>query len=196
MHLSRTLTALALAAFLSLSPAAALASPPPAAPPSGFDTLVGLSAARLETAETVAAAKWHTGSPIEDPAREEQVLEAARDQAARSAADPEHAAAVVRDQTEAHKTVQHALHARWSALPDRAPAEEPDLARVRPELDRITSGLVRELGATERGRARADCPARLAPSTGRHARERGSDGAVPNAVHTTAPARSLASVCV
>ncbi|WP_017586930.1 chorismate mutase [Nocardiopsis ganjiahuensis] len=191
MHLSRTPSALALAALLSLSPAAALASPASTAPPADFDTLVGLSAERLETAEAVAAAKWHTGSPVDDPAREEQVLEAAREQAERSATDPEHAAAVVRDQIEAHKTVQHTLHARWTVLPDRAPAEEPDLSEVRPELDRITSGLVRELAATERGRARADCPARLALSADRDARERGSD-----AVHTAALTRSLASVCV
>ena len=191
MRLSRTPSALALAVFLSLSPVSAAA----AAPPSGLDTLVGLSAERLETAETVAAAKWHTGTPVDDPAREEQVLETAREQAVRSATDPERAAAVVRDQIEAHKTVQHALHARWTAVPGRAPTEEPDLTAVRPELDRITSELVRELAATEDERARDDCPSRLSLSSARSTREQGSDSAVPDAVHTAALIRSLASVC-
>ena len=182
---------LLLAAALTLSPVPAAA----AAPPSGLDTLVDLSAERLATAGTVAAAKWHTGAPVEDPAREEAVLESAREQAARSATDPERAAAVVRDQIEAHRTVQHALHARWTVLPGQAPAEEPDLGGVRPELDRITLGLVRELAATEHERARADCPARLARSTGRYTRERVSDDAVSHASGSAALTRSLASVC-
>ncbi|GAA1076511.1 gamma subclass chorismate mutase AroQ [Nocardiopsis metallicus] len=134
MRLPRTPLTLVLAAALTLSPVPAVA----VAPPSGLDALVGLSAERLATAEAVAAAKWHTGAPVEDPAREEAVLESAREQAARSATDPERAATVVRDQIEAHKTVQHALHARWTVLPGRAPAEEPDLGEVRPALDRIT----------------------------------------------------------
>lgn len=191
MRLPRTPLALTLAATLVLSPAAALAAPPP----SDLDPLVGLSAERLETAGTVAAAKWRTGAPIDDPAREEEVLDAAREEAARSATDPERAAEVVRDQIEAHKTVQHALHARWTALPAQAPAGEPDLSGVRPELDRITSGLVRELAATEHQRARADCPAHLARSADRDALGRGADGAVPQALHTLALVRSLASVC-
>lgn len=191
MRPPRTPLALALTATLALPPVAALA----AHPPSGLDSLVVLSAERLETAETVAAAKWHTGAPVDDPAREEEVLDSAREEAARSATDPERAAAVVRDQIEAHKTVQHALHARWTALPGQAPTEEPDLGEVRPELDRITSGLVRELAAAEHERTRADCPGHLARSADRDTRERGSDGAAPDPLHTVALIRSLASVC-
>ncbi|MFK4066420.1 chorismate mutase [Streptomyces sp. NPDC029674] len=49
-----------------------------------------------------AAAKYGTGSPIDDPARERQVLEAVAGQAEEIGADPEATVRVFRDQIEAH----------------------------------------------------------------------------------------------
>lgn len=160
-------------------------------PSGGLDAVVALSADRLATAPSVAAAKWHSGDPVQDPEREERVLDRVREHAAELGADPEGAAAVARDQIEAHKAVQRSLHARWHADPDRRPASAPDLSEVRSELDRITPALVRAL-ADAGPRLRAPgCGADLARSARDASRARGLDR-----THAAALTGALASVCL
>lgn len=95
------LAALALSSFSS-----------PAVADDGLGPVVALAADRLATAELVAAAKWHTGDPVEAPGREAQVLADAEEYALALGVAPEAAAAVVGDQMEANKVVQRGLHAR------------------------------------------------------------------------------------
>ncbi len=109
--------------------------------------LVDLAAQRVYIADAVASAKWGTDAPINDPVREKTVLDGAVTKSIQLAIDPVVSVQVFTDQIEANKAVQYALHSRWSAHPDHAPATRPDLGRVRPVLDQITDGLLIQLKA-------------------------------------------------
>ncbi|ONI88858.1 hypothetical protein ALI22I_18010 [Saccharothrix sp. ALI-22-I] len=124
--------------------------------------LTELSAERVLLADKVAAAKYGTPAPIDDPAREQVVLDTVLTLSIEMGIDPSESVAVFRDQIEANKQVQRHLYALWTAHPELAPTERPDLAtEVRPQLDRITRQLLEQLKATDHTRARPSCPARL-----------------------------------
>ena len=91
------------------------------------------------------------GGTIVDLAREHAVL--AEAESGRRGLNPAQTTAVLQDQIEASKVVQYGLFADWTADPGRAPAAAPDLDRVRPELDRITTDLLDQLAATRPLRA-------------------------------------------
>ncbi|MBW6438779.1 chorismate mutase [Actinoplanes hulinensis] len=126
-----------------------------ALPPSrDLNALVNLSAERLLLADRVAAAKFGTDQPIEDPVRERQVLDRAAAMAAEAGLDATGTVAFFRAQIEAGKAVQRGLFDRWARHPERAPEHRPDLAtEVRPHLDRITAAFISRLAATEDLRA-------------------------------------------
>ncbi|MFH8447493.1 chorismate mutase [Streptomyces sp. NPDC018026] len=129
--------------------------------------LTDLVIERLNVSDDVAASKFGTDSPIEDPAREEQVLEQVRTQAAAAGVDPDIAAAFFRDQITASKVVQKGLFARWTAHPEEAPTTRPDLGQIRQQLDRLTTELLQELKNTEELRGRpVSCTVQLALATG------------------------------
>ncbi|MEV5889542.1 chorismate mutase [Nonomuraea fuscirosea] len=107
---------------------------------------------RIRVGDDVAASKFGTDSPIEDPVREEQVLEQVRKQAVAAELDPDAAVAFFRDQITASKVVQKGLFARWTAHPQEAPTTRPDLGQIRERLDRLTTDLLAELKNTERVR--------------------------------------------
>ncbi|MEK2478873.1 MULTISPECIES: chorismate mutase [Streptomyces] len=152
--------------------------------------LVALSAERLATADLVAAAKWGTGGPIDDPAREREVLDAVAALARRLGADPAATVRIFRDQIEASKVVQRGLHRRWTADPAQAPTTRPDLARIRTEINRINGELVRAIAASPQARTAPGCAPRLALSALWVGHERRLD-----ALHAAGLARSLRSVC-
>ncbi|MFD9189061.1 chorismate mutase [Streptomyces phaeochromogenes] len=129
---------------------------------SGLGALTELFAERLLLADKVAAAKYGTESPIDDPVRERQILDDVAARAAGLELDPDSVTAVFRDQIEANKLVQRGLYARWDAHPDERPTERPDLAKeVRPALDLITTRLLAALQETVPVRADASCGPRL-----------------------------------
>ncbi|MFH8348957.1 chorismate mutase [Streptomyces sp. NPDC018045] len=152
--------------------------------------LAVLSARRLATADLVAAAKWGTDSPVDDPAREQQVLDAVARRAAELGTDPRWAARIFRDQIEANKTVQRELHRRWAADPAQVPAGRPDLGEVREEINRVTDALVRAIAASGEARTSPRCVPSLAAAAAHVRHERRLD-----ALHTVALARSVRSVC-
>ncbi|MGX7761530.1 chorismate mutase [Streptomyces angustmyceticus] len=170
-----------------VAPAPATAHSSPNGP---LRPLAALSAERLATGDLVAAAKWGTDSPIDDPAREREVLNTVADQARQLGADPGVTVRVFRDQIEANKDVQRGLHRRWDANPGQAPTERPDLQEVRKEINRVNGALVRALAGSARARSAPSCAARLAAAAVRVRQERHLDG-----LHTAALARSLRSVC-
>ncbi|MFD5750084.1 gamma subclass chorismate mutase AroQ [Streptomyces sp. NPDC127033] len=130
---------------------ATAASSQSAAPGSGLTALVGLAAERILLADKVAAAKFGTGTPIEDPLREQQVLDEAKALAVEAGLDTGETVQFFRAQIEMSKVVQQGLYDLWTAHPDQAPAERPDLAtEVRPELDRITTEFIDQLVATQK----------------------------------------------
>ncbi|MFI7613415.1 chorismate mutase [Nonomuraea terrae] len=118
---------------------------------------------RVRVSDDVAASKFGTDSPIEDPVREEQVLQQVRTQADAVGVDPDVAVAFFRDQITASKVVQKGLFARWTAHPEEAPTTRPDLGQIRVRFDRLTTDLLHELKKTERLRDKpVGCAAQLA----------------------------------
>ncbi|MCX2730056.1 chorismate mutase [Saccharopolyspora sp. NFXS83] len=151
---STMLTAAVLSTLIATTAPAAISAPEPAAATAEsrarLAPLVDLAAERLLLADEVAAAKYGTGTPIEDPRREQQVLDTVADLSTSSGLDPAVGIRFFQDQIEAGKDVQRGLHERWNAHPELRPAHRPDLGQeVRPRLDRISVEAVRELRATE-----------------------------------------------
>jgi chorismate mutase len=117
----------------------------------------------VQIADKVAAAKFGTPSPIDDPVREQQIFDSVAAKAPALGLDPAATVVFFRDQIEANKVVQRGLYARWTAHPDEQPTTRPDLAtEVRPVIDRLNAGLLDSLAATSASRAGRTCDARLA----------------------------------
>jgi chorismate mutase len=202
LHLRSALTvlsAVATAATLALGtagPATAAAARHPApvrhaAAAHDLTSVTELLAERLLLADKVAAAKYGTDTPIDDPGREAQILDDVRARAAVLGLDPDAVAAVFRDQIEANKLVQRGLYARWDANPGERPTERPDLAKeVRPALDRITTQLLAALKNTEQARAVPSCGRRLTMAAALSAYTHRLD-----ALHLKGLARAVPSVC-
>jgi chorismate mutase len=150
-----------------------------------------LLAQRLLLADKVAAAKYGTDTPIDDPEREARILDDVRARAVGLGLEPDAVAAVFRVQIAATKLVQRGLYARWDAHPAERPTERPDLAKeVRPALDRITTQLLAALDDTERARTLPSCGPRLATAAGWSAYTHRLD-----TLHLKALGRALPSVC-
>jgi chorismate mutase len=92
---------------------------------------------RLLLAEPVAMAKHNSGAPVEDKAREREVVFGAIKLGLKKGVDPEVVLKVFTAQIEASKVAQRSFLAQWSG---RGPfAKAPNLAKeVRPQLDAIT----------------------------------------------------------
>lgn len=195
LTLITTLTTAATLALGTAGPATAAERPAPvrhtAASAHGLASVTELLAQRLLLADKVAAAKYGTDTPIDDPGREARILDDVRARAAGLGLDPDAVAAVFRDQIEANKLVQRGLYARWDANPGERPTERPDLAKeVRPALDRITTQLLASLADTERARTLPSCGPRLAAAAGWSVYTHRLD-----ALHLKGLARALPSVC-
>jgi chorismate mutase len=160
-------------------------------PASALTSLTELFAERLLLADKVAAAKYGTDLPIDDPARERQILDDVAARAAGLGLDPDSVTAVFRDQIEANKLVQRGLYTRWDAHPDERPTERPDLAKeVRPALDLITTRLLAALQETASVRADASCEPRLYAAAALSAYGHRLD-----VLHLKGLGRALPSVC-
>jgi chorismate mutase len=152
--------------------------------------LVEVMARRAGIADTVAAAKWGTPQPIDDPTREKTVLDNAAAQAPRFGVDPALAVQVFSDQIAANKVVQYGLFSRWTAHPNQAPATRPDLTQVRPVLDQIGSELLTQLRTTETIRADEHCVGHLQAAQVQVERSQHLDRLHREALH-----RAVTSVC-
>ncbi|MER6124077.1 chorismate mutase [Streptomyces sp. NPDC001795] len=184
------LTATGTAVAVPVSGPAAARITASAPDPTALHPIVELSAERLATADLVAAAKWGTDSPIDDPAREQQVLDSVAAQAQQLGADPDEARRIFRDQIEANKTVQRALFQWWTDHPDQAPTSRPDLSVIRKEINRINAALVQALADTATDRSAVICVPELVLAAVQVHYQRDLDH-----LHTKALARSLRSVC-
>lgn len=150
----------------AVAPASAGSSVEATASRGKLGPLTDLVIERIRVGDDVAASKFGTDSPIEDPVREQQVLEQVRKQAVAAELDPDAAVAFFRDQITASKVVQKGLFARWTAHPQEAPTTRADLGQIRERLDRLTTGLLAELKNTERVRDRpVACSVQLALAT-------------------------------
>lgn len=126
-----------------------------------WQQLIRLMDERLAVAPLVARSKWNSGAPIDDPVREQQILQDVAQRVSEAGVEPALATAFFQAQFDAGKLVQRRLHAQWRAQGQAPFAPAPDLAReVRPVLDRLTPQLIaalralqpalRQPGATER----------------------------------------------
>lgn len=113
-----------------------------------FGPLADLAVQRLRISDQVAAAKFGTTKPIDDPAREQQELTEVRTRAVALGIDPDATAAFFRSQIDASKYVQRGLFARWTEHPEQAPTSRPDLTVIRGQLDELTTQLLQQLVAT------------------------------------------------
>jgi chorismate mutase len=142
------------------------------------------------TADQVAAAKFGTHQPIDDPPREQQVLDSVAAASPGMGISPQESAQFFRDQIEANKVVQRGLYQRWTAYPKQRPTDRPDLnEQVRPDLDRLTTDILRQLQATRSVRhAGTQCIAQ--------ARQALAEAAKPlDQLHRDALTVALRSVC-
>lgn len=181
-------------ALTGVVPAAAESSSPPPHTVVGARSLTELTnlfAERLLVADKVAAAKYGTAVPIDDPVREKAILDDVAARAVGLGLDPDDVTAVFRDQIEANKLVQRGLYARWDAHPEERPVERPDLVtEVRPVLDRITTRLLNALQETRGLRGGVSCEPRL-----RVAALRSAYGHRLDRLHVEGLVRALPSVC-
>jgi chorismate mutase len=139
----------------------------------------------------VAASKFGTDSPIENPVREQQVLDQVRKQADALGLDPTVAVAFFRDQITASKEVQKGLFTHWTAHPDEAPTTRPDLEQIRTQLDQLTVALLQELKATVAVRNEsASCTIQLTLAAGSGVVLNGLD-----TLHRRALGTAVRSVC-
>ncbi|MFC9768442.1 chorismate mutase [Rhodococcus jostii] len=145
---------------------------------------------RLATADTVVAAKWGTPSPIDDPAREAQVLSAVAAQAADEGLSAVRVQQIFRDQIEANKEVQRALFGWWRVAPGAAPTVRPDLTQVRPVIDRQNTDILLQLREQEAVLAGPGCVPALVDAAVAVAAEQRLDP-----LHQATLARALVSIC-
>ncbi|WP_051945682.1 chorismate mutase [Streptacidiphilus rugosus] len=155
-----------------------------------LETIAQLSAQRVTVADQVAAAKYGTTSPIDDPAREAVVIADAEQQATALGIDPAPVAKIFRDQIEASKVVQRALFAEWDADPSLVPTTRPSLATIRVELNTIDTELVQAIAAADGALRAPSCDGRLTAATV-HARHQQN----LDVLHFAALLRALPSVC-
>jgi len=108
------------------------------APSLAADVLV-IADARLALMPDVAAAKWSTGQPVTDAARETVVIRAAGDRAAALGLVREPVETLFELQVRLARGVQEALHARWRRTGAGPPGPAPPPARGgRPPEDQLT----------------------------------------------------------
>ncbi|MGZ0147820.1 gamma subclass chorismate mutase AroQ [Kribbella sp. WER1] len=110
-----------------------------------FDGLTELVVQRILIGDDVAASKYFSGKPVDDPVREQQILTAVRASAVQLGIDPDSTAAFFQAQIDASKVVQRGLLAYWAAHPEKAPTSGPDLNVIREKLDALTTQLLAEL---------------------------------------------------
>ena len=114
--------------------------------PWGVESLRALIDARLLLAPDVAQYKWNHHLPIEDLAREAQVIAALGHRAGELGVPQPWAEAFFRAQIEASKTAQNELFQGWDVFKHGQFPEAPDLATVtRPKLDKLTDQLLHAL---------------------------------------------------
>ncbi|MGX9791938.1 chorismate mutase [Mycobacterium sp. MMS18-G62] len=123
--------------------------------------LVDAAAQRLETADPVAATKWWSHDPIEDPQRVQQVLGAVGADAANRGIDPDDVTRIFTDQINATEAIEYTRFAQWKFDPASAPTTAPDLSASRATIDRLNKAMVEQLAIVWPQLHSLDCAGRL-----------------------------------
>ena len=110
-----------------------------------LDNLLELAVQRIIVAQDVAAVKYVSHRPIDDPVREREILQTVASALSANGHYQQAGLQFFRDQIEASKVIQRGLHHRWHAHPEEVPPVCCSLdAEVRPKLDQITKQIVRQ----------------------------------------------------
>ncbi|MDT5214099.1 MAG: chorismate mutase [Mycobacterium sp.] len=125
--------------------------------PSPLYTLVDAAAARLQTADPVAAFKWVKGGPIDDPPRVRQVLAAVATDAKGHGIDPGPVRAAFEDQIRATEGIEYARFGQWKLDPGAVPTTAPDLSASRAAIDGYNRAIVGELALQQDSLHGPDC---------------------------------------
>jgi chorismate mutase len=138
--------------------------------------LIATSARRLAIAKEVAFAKWDSQAPVEDAAREAQLIENAAEDGKSKGLDGPFVSKFFAAQIEANKLVQYSLLASWHRMGVAPVHSRLDLAvTIRPELDHMQRELVMELVDTAPFRANATCRSDTARAVGKYLAKRKGD---------------------
>ncbi|MBC3907850.1 gamma subclass chorismate mutase AroQ [Undibacterium umbellatum] len=112
--------------------------------------LLGLMQQRLDVAQDVAMYKWNAKAAIDDPVREQQILDALAKQAPQYGLEPKLAQDFFAAQIIAGKMIQTALFKEWTSKSQAPFSDPPDLkTQIRPALDRLTIELLTALAAAQ-----------------------------------------------
>lgn len=165
-----------LASALLFSACATLIAPVASAQPdSTLVDLVDAATRRLQVAEPIAANKFHTGGLIEDPAREQQVMDAVSAEATTLDIDPAYVTTAFRDQIDATVAIEYTRLAQWKFDPAVAPVDSPDLASSRGVVDALNREMV-TLMADEWGKLHSPaCRPELDQAKAKVVQQRGLD---------------------
>lgn len=118
------------------------------APPESLNLLLATMNERLNIADQVALSKWDSGKPIQDSAREAQVIGTARMLATARQLDPDAVAELVAAQIEGNKLVQYGLLAQWQAAGKAPDVPRSDLStQIRTQLDELQTRLLKHYAA-------------------------------------------------
>ncbi|MFZ3002830.1 MAG: gamma subclass chorismate mutase AroQ [Undibacterium umbellatum] len=105
--------------------------------------LLSLMQQRLDLAQDVAMYKWNTRAAIDDPVREQQILDALAQQAPQYGLEPKLAQDFFAAQIIAGKMIQTALFTEWMSKSQAPLSNPPDLkTHIRPALDQLTPQLL------------------------------------------------------
>jgi chorismate mutase len=153
--------------------------------------LTDLVIRRLLVSDEVAASKFGTRTPIDDPVREQQELSTVKQAALAMGLEPAATVLFFQDQITASKIVQRGLLRRWTAHPELAPTSRPNLNAIRTQLDQITTGVLQQLKATQVFREKAR-PCTVALTL---AHQSGEERNHLDTVHRRALSAALQSTC-
>jgi chorismate mutase len=141
-----SVTALAIAASLSIG-VLGVTPRSEADSPSPLLALVDAAAQRLQTAEPVAAVKYKTGGAVDDPEREQQVIDSVTAAAGDRHIDGGYVRNIFRNQMDATNAIEHQRFADWKLDPSAAPAAAPDQSASRATIDQLNRVIINELAA-------------------------------------------------
>ena len=143
---------------------------------------------RLNIGDQVALTKWDSGKPIQDSAREAQVIANARTLAAERKLDADDVAQLIAAQMEANKLVQYGLLAQWQAAGAAPDTPRPDLSQqIRPRLDELQNRLLQQYAEFAPYRHDPQCPAWLAKAR---------NGLPHDSLHDLALTRATGELCI
>lgn len=129
-----------------------------------LESLRRLLIERLALMEQVAAYKWNAGLPIDDPAREANVLKAALARSRAAGLDPATARRFTVAQMEAAKVVQRHYFRQWRENAVETIAGVPDLKTdLRPKIGALSADLIEAIAASRARLAKCAAVSILTP---------------------------------